>query len=155
MTQISSVYFFPFLNTYKFQYFGKVRRKKQFLSFFSRSLFPRFLFFTGERCSVEFGGKAPVIFCPRFFPLFPGVSATASTHLVTPTAIPELPFFSQARPGSFWHQITRPFTATSVLKTKFFIPISSDEKGTTSSVKASTNPLAPSSSSSSSGRATQ
>ena len=45
--------------------------------------------------------------------------------------------------------------ASSVLKTKFFIPISSDETGTTSGAKASANHLAPSSSSSSPGHATQ
>ena len=29
----------------------------------------------------------PVIFCPRFFPLFPGVSVTVSTHLIALTAV--------------------------------------------------------------------
>ena len=125
-----------------------------FFFFFSRSSFPRFLSFMGERCSVEFGRKAPVIFCPKFFPLFPGVLATVSIHLVTPTAVPELPFFSPTRylGVSFGIKAACPLTATSVLKTKFFIPISSDEKGTTSGAKASANHLAPSSSS---GRATQ
>ena len=28
--------------------------------------------------------------CPRYFPLFPGVSATVSIHLVTPTAVLKL-----------------------------------------------------------------
>ena len=66
-----------------------------------------------------------------------GVSATASTHLVSPTAVPEL---NGNRAQSFFGiRSARPLTATSVLKTKFFIPISSDEKGTTSGTKASAN----------------
>ena len=129
--------------------------------FFRGVQFPRFLSFTGERCSVEFGGKAPVIFCPKFFPLFSGVSVTVSIHLVTPTAVPELNSFHRRGTREFFFffffciRSARPLTATSVLKTKFFIPISSDEKDTTSSAKASANHLAPSSSSSSSGRAIQ
>ena len=63
---------------------------------------------------------------------------------------PRTQFFSRAsRPGVFGIRSARPFTPTSVLKTEFFIPISSDEKGTTSDAKASANHLAPSPSSSS------
>ena len=88
-------------------------------SFFPRSSFPRFLSFTGEQCSVEFGGKAPVIFCPRSFPLFPGVSATVSTHLVTPTAVPGLNSFHQRSIcGFFGNRSARLPTETSVLKTE-------------------------------------
>ena len=113
--RISSVYFFPFRNRYTFQYLGRVKRKNSLrctylffgLFVFSRSSFPRFLSFTGERYSVEFGGKAPVIFCPRFFPLFHGVSATISIHLVTPTAVPELnSFHRRGTRELFWHQVS-------------------------------------------------
>ena len=105
---------------------------------------------------MEFGGKAPVIFCSRFFLLFPGVSATVSTHFVTLTAVPELnSFHGRGTLEFFGIRSARPLTMTSVLKTKFFIPISSDETGTTSDAKASANHLVPSSSSSSPGRATQ
>ena len=51
--------------------------------------------------------------CPRFFLLFPGVSATVSIHLVTPTVV--LKLGSVSSPG-VWHQITCPLTAISVLK---------------------------------------
>ena len=66
-------------------------------------------------------------------------------------------FFSPARyPGFFFGiRSARPLTATSDLKIKFFIPISPDEKDTTSGTKASANHLAPSSSSTSFGHATQ
>ena len=128
-----------------------------YLSFFffsSRSQFPRFLFITGERCSVEFGGKALVIFCPRFFLLFLGVSATVSIHLVRPTAVLELNSFHWRGTRKFFGiRSAHPLTATSILKTEILYHISSDEKGTTSGTKASANHLAPSSSSS--GHATQ
>ena len=42
----------------------------------------------------------------------------------------------------FWHEIACPFTATSVLKTEFFIPISSDEKDTTSGFRVLASHLA-------------
>ena len=63
--------------------------------------------FTGEWCSVEFGGKAPVNFMSKnSAPLFPGVSAIASTYLVTPTAVPELTSFHGRASPEFWHQIS-------------------------------------------------
>ena len=40
--------------------------------------------------------------CPRFFPLFPGISATVSIHLITPTAV--LKPGSASSPGVL-HQI--------------------------------------------------
>ena len=51
MKRISSVYFFPFLNTYKFQYLGRLGGKNSFKMYltFSNSSFPRFLSFTRER----------------------------------------------------------------------------------------------------------
>ena len=42
----------------------------------------------------------------------------------------------------FWQQITRPLTVTSVLKTEFFIPISFDERDTTSGFTVLANHLA-------------
>ena len=42
----------------------------------------------------------------------------------------------------FWHEIIRPLTATSVLKTEFFIHISSGEKGATSVFRVLANHLA-------------
>ena len=124
---------------------------------FSKSSFPRFLSFTGERrffriwregnccllskdsfrSSPEFRWQFQHVSLRRLLSknsiLFtgevPGGLATVSAHLVTPTAVQEL---------------------------ASLIPISSAENGTTSGTKASANHLAPSSSSStSSGRATQ
>ena len=85
---------------------------------FSTGFIWYFFSFTGEWCSVEMYGKAPVIFRPKFFPLFPGVSATVSIHLVTPTAVLKLPFlFTGLVPGSYFGiRSARPLTATSVLK---------------------------------------
>ena len=105
--------------------------------------------------------------CPRTSILFAGETwefGYNSAHLFMPTAVLKQ-FFSPARYlGVFFFffffffffgiRSALPLTATSILKNKFFIPISSDEKGTTSGAKALANHLAPSSSSSSS-RATQ
>ena len=76
---------------------------------------------------MELGLKASAISCPRaLFRFFTRrFWQVVSTHLVTPTAV--LKLGSASSPG-VQHQITRPLTATSVLKTKFFIPISADEK---------------------------
>ena len=96
-----------------------------------------------------------------YYLLVQGFCSTLSGAGLKPTSLsadfcPKTPFFSQAGERRvFGIRSARPFTAISVLKTKFFIPISADEKGTTSGVKASTNHLAPSSSSTSSGHATQ
>ena len=69
---------------------------------------------------------------------------------------PRTEFFSRANEsGGFGIRSARPLTTTSVLKTKFFIPISSGEMGTTYGAKASANHLAPSSSFTSFGEATQ
>ena len=46
-------------------------------------------------------------------------------------------------PGFFGIRSARPFTVTSLLKTQFFIPIFTDEKGTTSGAKTSANHFAP------------
>ena len=78
-------------------------------------------------------------FSVSFHIVLPGVSATISIHLVTPTAV--LKLGSASSPGA-WHQITRPLTATSVLKTEFFIPISTDERATISSFRVLANHLA-------------
>ena len=64
----------------------------------------------GEWCSVEFGGKAPVIFLSEnSAPFFPGVSATASTHLVTTTPVPEFNSFHGRSSPEFWHRISTSF----------------------------------------------
>ena len=69
---------------------------------FSKSSFPRFLSFTGERRSLESGGKAPVIFCVKIlFRSFPGVLATVSTHFVTPTAVLKLNTFRRRASPEF------------------------------------------------------
>ena len=135
------------------QYLGRVDGEnglKVYLAF-STGFFLDFFSFTGERSSVEFGGKAPVTFCPKFFPLSSGVSALVSVHLATPTAVLKLnPFHGRACPKFYGIRSARPLTATSVIKTEFFFPLSSDEKGTTSGAKAPANHLAPYASSSSS-----
>ena len=67
--------------------------------------------------------------CPRFFSLFPGISATVSVHLITPTAV--------LKPGSasssgVWHQIPVLSQWSLSWKLNSFFPISADEKGATS-----------------------
>ena len=92
MKQISSVYFSPFFNTYKFQYLGRLggRQFKRYLAFnwfilqilfcYGRSVFSRnWLEGTCYLLVLEF--------CSALFPEF---LATASTHLVTPIAVQEL-----------------------------------------------------------------
>ena len=64
--------------------------------------------------------------CPMLFPLFPGVSATVSIHLVTPTAV--LKPGSAYSPGVVATVSTPLVTPTAVLTTAFFIPVSTDEK---------------------------
>ena len=113
-----------------------------YLSFFF--FFEEFIslipFFYGRAVFCWICGKAPVIFCPRFFPLFPGVSVTVSTHLIAPTAVPKLDSFHERGTREFFAiRSEHPLTATSVLKTRFFI---ADEKVTTSGAKASANNLA-------------
>ena len=98
MKRISSVYFFPFLNTYKFQYWGRFGGKTvlRCTYLFRRVHFLDSFLLWGSGISLESGGKAPVIFGSKIlFCSFPGILATVSTHLVTPTAV-----FSRARPGS-------------------------------------------------------
>ena len=72
---------------------------------------------------------------PRFFPLFPGISATVSIHLITATAV--------LKPGSasspeVWHQIPvlsgRPLS--SKLNSSFLFPLA---KKTTSVFRVLTN----------------
>ena len=69
--------------------------------------------------------------CLRFFPLFPGISATVSIHLITPSAV--LKPGSASSPG-VWHHI--PVLSRRPLSSKliFFIPISADKKGATSAL---------------------
>ena len=87
--------------------------------------------------------------------LFPAGAGWKPTSLSVDVSL-QTQFFSRAsEPGVFSIRSAPPFTATSVLKNEFFISISSDEKATTSGAKASANHLAPSSSSTSSGHATQ
>ena len=76
----------------------------------------------GSGVSLESGGKAPVIFCPKNL---------------------------SALPRSFGNSFNTSRYADRFPRTENLIPISSDEKGTTSGVKASANHLAPSSSTSS------
>ena len=67
--------------------------------------------------------KASAIFLSKILSAFPrnfGGSFNTSYHA-------NLKPGSASSPG-VWHQIPRPLTVTSVLKTKFFIPISADEK---------------------------
>ena len=105
MKRISSVYFFPFLNTYKFQYLWRLGGKqfKMYLSFFSRSSCPRLLSFTGER--------------PFFRIWWEGTCYLLSKILLRSSPPPEragnrplylqTEFFSRAsEPGVFWHQIS-------------------------------------------------
>ena len=105
MKRIFLIYFFPFLNTYKFQYVGRLGGKTvlRCTYLFRRVHFQDSFLLRGSGVSLESGGKAPVIFCPKIlFRSFPGVLATVSAHLFTPTAVQEL---------------------------KMLFPISSDEKG--------------------------
>ena len=93
--------------------------------------------------------------------LVQGFCSTLSGAGWKPTSLsahfcPQTQFFlREGEPRVFGIRSARPFTATSVLKTKFSIPISSDKKGTTSGAKAFANHLAPSSSSSTTDHATQ
>ena len=119
------------------------------LSFFDGFLL-RFLFFCGLAgfCGAWLEGTGYLLSKDSAPLLFPEFLATASTHLVTQTAVPELNSFHRKGTREFFGiRSSRPLTVTSILKTKFFIPISSDEKGTTSGAEASANHLAPSSSS--------
>ena len=112
-------------------------------SFFDGSLL-RFLFFYGLAgfCRAWLEGICYLLSnsVPLFFPEF---LATASTHLVTTTAVPKLnPFHGRACPEIFGIRSAGPLTATSAPKLKLFILSSSDKKGTTSGAQASVNPLA-------------
>ena len=109
---------------------------------FSTGFFWDFFSFTGERCSVEFGGKVLVNFLsensfrtsPEFRRQFQYI---LSRQLLSKNLIP----FTGELARSFGIRSTRPITATSVRKTKFVIPISSDEKGTTSGFRVLPNHL--------------
>ena len=150
MKRISSVYFFPFLNTYKFQYLGTFAGKTvlRCTCLFRSAHFLKSFFLQGSSVALESGGKAPVIFGPKIlFCSFPGVLATVSTHLVMPTVVQELHSFRErdlgvwlqfstflhadcgprtqfflrvSEPGVFGTRSACPFTATSVLKSPFF-----------------------------------
>ena len=96
MKQIFSIYFFPFLNTYKFQYLGRFGGKTvlRCTYLFRRVHFLDSFLLRGNAVSLESGGKAPVNFCPKIlFCSFPGVLATVSTHLITPTTVLKLHSF--------------------------------------------------------------
>ena len=94
MKRISSVYFFPFLNTYKFQYSGGLGGKtvQDVLSFYLVYFADSFLL-RGSGVLLNLAGRHLLSSVQGFFPLFSGVSATASTHLVTSNAVPELSSF--------------------------------------------------------------
>ena len=98
--------------------------------------------FTGERCSVEFGGKASVNFLSEnSAPLIPGVSATVSIHLVTPTAVLKVTSFHGRACAEFWHQINT--SSHGDLRPKNWHTFSLfDEKGTTSGIRVLANHLA-------------
>ena len=64
--------------------------------------------------------------CPILFPLFLGVSVTVSIYLVTRIAV--LKLGSASSPGVVATVSTPLVTPTAVLTTAFFIPISADEK---------------------------
>ena len=92
MKRISSVYFFPFLNTYKFQYMGRLGGK-QFKRYLVFNWFISLILFCYGRvvfCRNWLEGTRYLLvqeFCSALFPEF---LAPVSTHLVTPTAVPEL-----------------------------------------------------------------
>ena len=156
MKRISSVYFFPFLNTYKFQYLGRLGGKqfKRYLAF--NWFISQILIFYGRAVFCRIWREGTGYLLSKILSALPRSFGNSSTHLVTSTAVPALNSFHRRGTRQFFGiRSVRPLTATSVLKSKFFILISSDEKGTTFGAKASANHLAPSSSSSSTGRATQ
>ena len=126
MKRISSVYFFPFLNTYKFQYLGRLGGK-QFKMYLAFNWFTSLI--------LLFYGRA--VFCRTWL---------EGTYLLVQG-------FCSALSGGSWKPTS--LSVDFCLQTEFFIPISSDENGTTSGAKASANHLAPSSSSTSSRHATQ
>ena len=96
---------------------GGRKRFQGLLSFFD-GILRRVFSFTGDRCSVEFGGKASVDFLSEnSAPLFPGVLVTVSIHLVTPAAVLKLTSCPE-----FGIRSTRPFTATSIRKTEILFP---------------------------------
>ena len=106
---------------------------------FSTGFFWDFFSFMGERCSVEFGGKASVIFCPKILSALPWSFGDSFNTSCQANCCPKTESFSRSSlPGVFWHQISTSLSL-SVLKIKFFFPISSDEKGTTSGFRVLAN----------------
>ena len=122
---------------------------------FSKSSFPRALSYTGKRRFFRIWregtcyllSKDSFRFCPEFRRQFQHVSLR---RLLSKNSI-----FFVGDTRKFGYNSAHLFTPTAVQELINLIPISSDEKGTTSSAKASANHLAPSSSSTSFGHATQ
>ena len=103
MNGIFSVYFFSLLDTYKFQYFGKVRRKNCFKIFlsFSKSSFPIFISFTGERRVFRIWREGTCYLLSKdSVPLFPRSSSDIFNTYRLADFCPRTSFFSRTRPGS-------------------------------------------------------
>ena len=110
------------------QYIGGVEGENDFKVYLASStgFFWDFFFFYGLARFCTAWLEGPLSSCPKFLPLSPEFRRQfqyiSSLQLLSWNPVlllgPEL-----------WHQITRPLTATSVLKTAVFIPISADEKG--------------------------
>ena len=119
MKRIFSIYFFPFLNT-QVPIFGWLGRKTvlRCTYLFRRVHFLDSLLLRGSDVSLESGGKVPVIFCPKIlFRSFPGVLATVSTHLVTPTGVLKFLSFRGRNPG-VWLQFSTCLHADCCLRNK-------------------------------------
>ena len=123
---------------------------------FSKSSFPRFLSFMGERRFFRIWWEGTCYLLskdsfrssPEFRRQFQHVSLR---RLLSTNSI----LFTGEVPGSLATVSTHLVTLTAVQELRNLIPISSDKKGTTSGAKALANHLAPSSSSTSFGHATQ
>ena len=83
----------------QWQYLGRVEGENDFKVYLSSStdFFWDFFSFMASRILWSLARRHQLSSCPRLFPLFPGVSATVSIHLVTPTAV--LKLGSASSPG--------------------------------------------------------
>ena len=96
------------------------------LSFLTGSFWEYFLFYGLAGFFYSMAWRHQLSSCPRFFPLFSGILVAVSIHLITSTAVLKTPALL-LRP-EFGMRFARPFTATSVFKTDFFLSVSADEE---------------------------
>ena len=71
---------------------------------FLKSSFPRFLSLGGSGVSLESGGKAPVIFCPKILSALPRSFADSFNKSRYADCYPRTKFFSRVRYPGVWLQ---------------------------------------------------